>query len=169
MAAKDELLAIAEIAVALVGFSGLIFVVRARNVTDLETRDLSALAMIVSTGSVALAFALLPLPLSYLGLAEPLFWRISSGALGATMLAGAGVFHAVNRRLGRAGHPERTPRLNRAALVTTFSVGALLALSALGVLSSGPAPYLLGLVICLLLSLAYVGFILVVARRTSPR
>ena len=43
MPAKDELLAIAEIAVALIGFSGLIFVFRARHVTELETRDLSAL------------------------------------------------------------------------------------------------------------------------------
>ena len=111
MSAKDELLTIAEIAVALVGFSGLIFVFRARDVTGLETRDLSALAMIVGAGSIALAFALLPLPLSYLGLAEPVFWRISSGLFGATMLAGSGVFYSANRRLRKSGHPERTPRL----------------------------------------------------------
>lgn len=167
MSAKDELLTIAEIAVALIGFSGLIFVVRARDVTELETRDLSALAMIVSAGSIALAFALLPLPLSYLGLGEPLFWQISSGLFGTTMLAGVGIFHVVNRRLAQSGHPERTPRLNRAALVSVFLAGALLALSAAGLLPAGPAIYLFGLVVCLLLSLAFVGFILVVARRSS--
>ena len=109
MSAKNELLAIAEIAVALIGFSGLIFAIRARGVAELETRDLSALAMIVCGGSLALAFSLLPLPLWYLGLAEPVFWRLSCGAFGAAMLGGAGVFHSVNRRLVKSGHPERTP------------------------------------------------------------
>lgn len=169
MSAKDELLTIAEIAVALVGFSGLIFVFRARDVTGLETRDLSALAMIVGAGSIALAFALLPLPLSYLGLAEPVFWRISSGLFGATMLAGSGVFYSANRRLRKSGHPERTPRLNRTTLLSTFLAGALLVLSASGVLPPGPAIYLSGLIVCLLLCLAFVGFILVVARRSSVR
>lgn len=166
MSAKDELLTIAEIAVALVGFSGLIFVFRSRNVTELETRDLSALAMIVCAGSTALAFSLLPLPLAYLGLAETTFWRISSGGFGATMLAASGVFHVVNRRLGKAGHRERTPRLNRSTLVFAFLAGVLLVLSAAGVLPPGPAIYLLGLVVCLLLCLAFVGFLLVVARRS---
>jgi hypothetical protein len=167
MSAKEELLAIAEIAVALIGFSGLIFVVQARNVTELETRDLSALAMIIGAGSIALAFALLPLPLSHLGLADPVFWRVLSGLFGAAMLAASGVFHLVNRRLRKAGHPERTPRLNRTSLILVSLLGALLVLSALGVLPPGPAIYLLGLVVCLLLSLAFVGFILVVARRSS--
>ena len=134
MSAKDELLAIAEISVALIGFSGLIFVFRSRDVTELETRDLSALAMIVCAGSIALAFSLLPLPLSYLGLPEPLFWRISSGLFGATMLAGAGVFNSVNRRLLKSGHPERTPRLNRTSLLSLSLAGALLVLSASGLL-----------------------------------
>ena len=169
MSAKDELLSIAEIAVALIGFSGLIFVVRARDVTELETRDLSALAMIVSAGSIALAFSLLPLPLSHVGLSEPVFWRISSLLFGVTMVAAAGVFHFVNRRLVKSGHPERTPRLNRTALISAFLMGMLLALSASGAVPPGPALYLLGLVVCLLLCLAFVGFILVVARRSSAR
>jgi drug/metabolite transporter (DMT)-like permease len=169
MAGKDELLTIAEIAVALIGFSGLIFVFRARDVSELETRDLSALAMIVGAGSVALAFALLPLPLWYLDLAEPLFWRISSGLFGATMLAGSSVFYVVNRRLRKSGHPERTPGLNRVTLLCALLTGALLVLSASGALPPGPAIYLLGLVVCLLLCLAFVGFILVVARRSSIR
>lgn len=169
MSAKDELLTIAEIAVALIGFSGLIFVFRARDVTELETRDLSALAMIVGAGSIALAFALLPLPLSYLGLPEPTFWRISSGLFGTTLLAAAGVFQFVNLRLLKSGHPERTPRLNRTTLVLAFLAGVLLLLSAAGAIPPGPATYLLGLVVCLLLCLAFVGFILVVARRSATR
>jgi len=167
VSAKDELLAIAEIAVALIGFSGLIFVFRSRNVTELEARDFSALTTIVSGGSLALAFALLPLPLAYLGLAESMFWRLSSGAFGVALIAGAFVFLAENRRLARRGHPERTPRLNRATLILLFLTGALLLLSAVGVLPPGPAIYLFGLVVCLLVSLAFVGFILVVARHSD--
>jgi hypothetical protein len=64
MAGLEELQSIAEIAVALIGFSGLIFVFRSRDVTELDARDLSGLAMIVGSGGIALTFALLPMPLA---------------------------------------------------------------------------------------------------------
>ena len=76
MSAKDELLGIAQLAVALIGFSGLVFVFRARDIAGLEARDLSALAMIVGAGAIALAFSLLPLPLAYVGLPEAALWRL---------------------------------------------------------------------------------------------
>lgn len=169
MSAKDELLTIAEIAVALIGFSGLIFVFRNRDITELPVRDLSALAMIIGAGSLALVFALLPLPLSYLGLDEPVFWRLSSGLFGGTLIGAAAAFSIVNRRLVRSGHPERTRHLNRTTLVAALSAGALLASSAFGLVPSGPAIYLLALIVCLLMCLAFVAFILVVARRSDTR
>ena len=58
MDAKDELLSIAEIAVALIGFSGLISVFRVRETEELAARDLSALGMIIGAGSIALVFSL---------------------------------------------------------------------------------------------------------------
>lgn len=169
MSARDELLAIAEIAVSLIGFSGLIFVFRSRDITQLETRDLSAIAMIVGAGALALTFALLPLPLSYLGLEERVFWQLSSGIFAVAMLAAAATFATVNRRLVRSGHAERTPRLNRTTFYTAVTTAALLALSAIGVLPPGPAAYLFALVICILQCLAFVAFILVLARRDVGR
>ncbi len=117
MSANEELIGIAQLAVTLIGFSGLIFVFRARDVTGLEARDLSALAMIVGSGTVALTFALLPIPLAYSGLSEPALWRWCSGLFAATLLAVTGVFVKVDRRLERAGHVQRAPRLNLTSIV----------------------------------------------------
>lgn len=167
MSGIDELLAIAEIAVALIGFSGLIFVFRSRDITELEARDLSAIAMIVSAGALALTFALVPVPLSHLGLPEPTFWRLCSALFGVTLLGSVLVFALVNRRLARSGHAERTPVLNRVTPLLAFATAVLLLAAGLGALPPGPAVYLLGLVVCILLCLAFVALLLVVARRSS--
>ncbi len=170
MTAKDELLTIVEISVALIGFSGLIFVFRSRDITELEVRDLSALAMILGAGGLTLVFALLPLPFSYLGLAEPQLWRLCSGLFAAGMLGAGTAFLLVNRRLVAKGHAERTPRLNRLTLFSAFLTAVLLGLVAAGTFPAGPAVYLLGLVVCILHCLVYVAFMLVVARRfDTPR
>ncbi len=79
MTATEELLAIAQVSVTLVGLSGLVSVFRARVPTDLEARDLSGLAVIGIGGSIALAFSLLPLPLEYLDIGDAAVWRICSG------------------------------------------------------------------------------------------
>ena len=167
IAAKDELLTMAQIAVALIGFSGLIFVFRVRDVSELEVRDLAALGMIVGSGSVTLVFSLVPLPLAYLGLPEPIFWRLCSGLFAAGMFAAAAVFTAINRQLSRSGHVARTPRLNRVTLVSTVAAGVVLVLCAVGALPPNPAIYLIVLVMGVLLCLAYVSFMLVVARRST--
>src|SRR5262249_40595797 len=99
MIAKDELLSIAEIAVALVGFSGLIVVFRARSMDQMLPRDLSGLAMVVGSGSIALAFALLPLPFAYIGIGEDALWRGSCAVFGIGLAAATLLFITVNRRL----------------------------------------------------------------------
>jgi drug/metabolite transporter (DMT)-like permease len=161
--AKEELLTIAQIAVTLIGFSGLIFVVRARNLEQMQPRDLSAIAMIVASGGVSLAFALLPLPLAYLDIPEDVLWRASCGAFGLTLLVTAFVFAAVDRRLTADGHPARTPRFNRTTLSLVVLMALLLSGSALG-LPHSPAVYLLGLVMCVMLCLVCIALMMVVAR-----
>lgn len=167
MQAADELQTIADLAVALVGFSGLIFIFRARSIKEMEERDLSALAMIVGAGTLALVFALLPLPLFYTGIAEAALWRLSSAVFAATIVLSAGAFIRVNARLAAAGHAERAPGLNRTALVLMLLMAILLLLTALGFFAAGPAAYLLALIACLLMCLSYVAFMLVVARRSG--
>src|SRR5262249_20740682 len=146
MVAKDELLSIAEIAVALVGFSGLIVVFRARSMDEMLPRDLSGLAMVVGSGSIALAFALLPLPLAYLDIAEEALWRGSCGAFGLGLAAASLLFIGVNWRLETAGHRARTPRLNRATPVVSLSISLMLLAAAFG-LSHATAIYLFALIL----------------------
>jgi hypothetical protein len=167
MSAPDELLTIAEIAVSLIGFSGLIFVFRARDITELEPRDLSAIAMIMASGALALVFSLFPLPLSYLPLSEPVLWRISCGSFGFALLASSVAFRVADRSLHRSGHPERTPRLNRATVVVAVAMGALLTASSLGAPTAGPALYLFALIVCVLLCLIFVAFLLIIARQSA--
>jgi hypothetical protein len=165
MAGTEELLTIGEIAVTLVGFSGLISVFRARTIHELEVRDLSALALIIATGSLALAFSLVPLPIAYTGLSEPTVWRIVSASFAIVLLGAVVAFLIVNRRLSAAGYIERTPVLNRFTIALVLLMIVLLVLTSSAVLPPGPAAYLATLVVCLLLCLTYVAVMLMLTRR----
>jgi tellurite resistance protein TehA-like permease len=165
MVAKDELLNIAEIAVTLVGFSGLIVVFRARSVDQMLPRDLSGLAMVVGSGAVALVFALLPLPLAYVDIGEDVLWRCSCAVFGFGLAAASVLFIEVNRRLQAAGHLARTPRLNRATPMISMSIALMLLAAAFG-MPFATATYLFALILCVLLSLTFVGTMLVVGRDT---
>ena len=164
MLAKDELLSIAEISVTLIGFSGLIFVFRSRSFDQLQPRDLSAIAMIVASGGVALAFALLPLPFAYLDVAEDALWRWYCGVFGSALLVTAFIFARINRRLDAAGHPARTPRFNFTTLTLVVAMGLSLVGSTWGPWH-GPTIYLLALISCVLLCLTCVALMMVVARK----
>lgn len=166
MAGLEELQSIAEIAVALIGFSGLIFVFRSRDVTELDARDLSGLAMIVGSGGIALTFALLPMPLAYVDVPEATRWTLLSGAFGATLFGGVWVFWRVNRNLNRQGHTERTPWLNRATMASLFVLGLSQLCAAAGWLPAPPI-YLFALIVCVLQCLVFVAFMLVIARKLA--
>lgn len=167
LSAAQELLSIGEIAVTLVGFSGLISAFRARSVAELYPRDLSALAVIITSGGLALAFALLPLPFAYTGIEEASVWRFCAGVFAIGLFGAIGVGVIVNARLARAGHEERTPRLNRIALAILLLMMVVLAYGSLAQSAPSAAIYLAALVICVLLCLIFVAFMIVVARRVG--
>jgi hypothetical protein len=167
LSAAQELLSIGEIAVTLVGFSGLISVFRARSVVELDPRDLSALAMIITSGALALTFALLPLPFAYTDLQEVSIWRVCAGVFAVALIVAIGVGVLVNARLAGSGHEERTPRLNRIALVIVSLMAVVLAYGSLAQTAPSAAIYLSALVICVLLCLLFVAFMIVVARRVG--
>lgn len=108
MQAQEELLAMAQIAVALIGFSSLLSVFGAPTSEDFSPRDLSGLAMILVSGAIPLVFSLLPFPLRHLGLSEGAVWTASAAALSLATFAALAVFVGVNRRLSRAGHAQRS-------------------------------------------------------------
>lgn len=165
MQASDEPLTIAEISVTLIGFSGLISVFRSRDGSELEVRDLSALAMIIVSRAIALLFSLLPFPLIYLQLSEATVWSISAGLFAMVTAVAMATFGVLNHRRRKAGHAERTPRLNLSTQITGGVTVLALVGSSAGVLPPGPAIYLLALMTCLVLSLWFVGIMLVVGRQ----
>jgi hypothetical protein len=75
----DALLSLAEIAAAFAGFAALVSVIRRR--TDQpgeEAHDILRLRLIISSGVVGVAAALIPVGLAGYGLEPALVWRLSS-------------------------------------------------------------------------------------------
>jgi hydrogenase-4 membrane subunit HyfE len=166
MQAREELLAIAQIVVALISFSSLISVFGSRGSAGLQPRDFAGLAMVLGAGALALIFSLLPLPLAHLGLSEPAVWAASPAVFSLACFVALGAFLTVNWQLNRAGHTERSRFSNRVSQVLTGLIALLLTLSALDVvLPRGPGIYVLALVACLVLCLYFVVLLLVLVQR----
>ena len=151
MSEAESLLTLAEIAVTLAGFSGLVAAFRSRSLDEWHPRDLLILWLILGLGGLAMLFALLPLPLFQAGLGSSAVWRAASLVfLVFLLLAIAGALTASDR-VARAGHPVRTPRVNAVAIsIGGFSAAAL---AANGVLLT--QAWLYSLVLILLLSLSF--------------
>ncbi len=75
----DTLLTIAEIAIAVVGFAGIAFVLRADSPTPL---NLFRLQLMVETSVLAITFSFLPILLLSTGLGAERVWSLSSAILG---------------------------------------------------------------------------------------
>jgi hypothetical protein len=165
MEAREELLGIAQVAVSLIGFSGLISVFRPSG-EGLVARDLTALAMIIAAGSIALFGALLPFPLLHLGVSPDVAWALSSAALALALFASVVVMLVVSRRLTARGHPPRTPRLNRTVEGVGGGLAVVLLANAFGPGPlGGPGLYLAALITCLAVCVTIIAFLLVVYRR----
>lgn len=109
MPISDLLIAIAQIAVALAGFSGLVAAIRTAAPEGWHPRDIWSLFWMFGASIGALVLALLPLWLTLFEWPEDLVYRASSAvaflyiATLVTAMAGAGL------RLTRRGYPPRIP------------------------------------------------------------
>lgn len=75
----DTLLSLAEIAAAFAGFAALVSVIKRRSdQPGEEVHDLLRLRLIISSGVVGVAAALVPVGLAGYGLDEEVIWRLSS-------------------------------------------------------------------------------------------
>ena len=158
MEAKAELLTIAQLAVTLIGFSGLIAVFRARMTRHWVPRDLTAAAIVIYAGGVGLLYSLFPLVLAYVGMTDGTTWAITSVLFSISLLAGATIFLVVNHRLSRAGHPERVPYLNRTAVSLAAAFGlALIANAFWFAAPRRPAVYLAALVFLMIIPVCFMG------------
>ncbi|UHQ18503.1 hypothetical protein LVB87_09795 [Lysobacter sp. KIS68-7] len=108
MPAADLLALIAQIAVALAGFSGLIAALRTTSATW-HPRDIWSLSWMLGASIGALLLALLPL---WFGLLDPggaRAWRLACVVAGLSSGTFAIVMTAWGRRLTRRGFPRRVP------------------------------------------------------------
>lgn len=85
----DALLTLAEVAVALAGFSSVVVLFRRGGVqSEWRPEDRFRFRVMLEASLLAAFFALLPLAISGLGVRGPLLWRVSSGLLAASLLVG---------------------------------------------------------------------------------
>jgi hypothetical protein len=155
------LLTLAEVSVAFAGFASLIAILGLRTDTGTKAFDLLRYWVMLEFSLAALALSLLPLLLTFLGIAEVVIWRGSSALVALFVL----IHHIVVVRLyfrrepalRRATHPANLigANLTYAALVLTQVANAL------GFLDPPFGWYLLGLLLVLFVASAH--FIIFIA------
>jgi len=138
----DVLLAMAEVAVALLGFAAIVSVFRQRGTWRPDGRFWAMIAAGIGT----LVFSLLPLPLLFGGITQASTWQTCDALLGAYAL---GYCAFLTRSFRRDRATDSAPNVSIFALLLSGSAlnGALLVLSAFGYLGDPQFwPYLVGLI-----------------------
>ncbi len=151
MSEAEALLTLAEIATTLAGFSGLVAAFRGRSLEEWHPRDLLILWLILGLGGLSMLFSLLPIPMFQAGLATRTIWRLASLCFFACLLVAMTVALVASRRVARAGHRVRTPRVNAAAT----SIGAASAVALVANATWLMQAWLYSLVLVLVLTLAF--------------
>ena len=151
-----ELDTLAELSLALIGFSALIAMFRGGSVDTWEPRPRIGFWIIIVYGLGALAFALLPSILRGLNVDS---WVLSLALLALFHFTTMSVLLRRHLRLNSAGHPTTNPLLWMIASLMGFGTSALLIVGIAGGLG-GPSYrlYHVGVVSCVLIaSLSFVG------------
>jgi hypothetical protein len=164
---SDYFLSLAEIAVALAGFAGLIVAIAGRQDRSGEDArlDVEFLKNVLWASFMAIAFALLPATLLNMGLDPARAFRYSSGAF-AVVLPAYAVFHVPRALASYRVSSRRVPAsyLLNVALAVASSLGA--ALCALGFIP--PAAYYAALLYLLYAAASsFVRVLLSVARLSA--
>ena len=159
---RDTLLTISEIAIAIIGFTGLIGILVRRQRVEVFSEEFFKLRMMLEYGLLTLGGALLPFLVFNFGLSDPTSWRISSG-----LMLGAGLTYvAVNR--GEFFMQVRQPGVLTWIFVSGDLIFSLLNLAnALGIFfEPSSLPYVSAVYWCLLG--ATVGFVRLIALVWTP-
>ena len=144
---------IANVAIALAGFSGLVVVFRSRGSRGWSATELRFLWFLIGDSLLVLLFALLPFPMSLANWSQDTIWAIGNSLLGTWFFIG-NVLAVRGDIRDRRLHRESGVRFASPALFLIYA-GALLMsvgmwLSALDIgLQRGQAMYVFGLVVLL--------------------
>ena len=167
--AADVLIGIAQIAVSLAGFSGLIAALRGAMV-DWHPRDIWSMSWMLGMSVGALLLGLLPPWLALSGAPEVEVYRLS-GAVGVMYLGVFGLATAIaGRRLTRGGFPPRVPGFPT-VLYSLLTIAAIADLAAaFRLFGQRPAfAYVGSLVVMLLAAVAALCVFLVLLARKTKR
>jgi len=166
MESQGFLLAIAQIAVALAGFSGLVVATRGASPEGWSTRDIWSLAWMFGTSLGTLFLALLPILLFLLRLGPEAVSTVASLLMAAFMVVFATSMALSSRKLSKLGEPPRVRYFSAAATLLLLTCGCLAGFGALGTFGQAAmGVFVLGLTACLLVSaLALVVFLTLFAR-----
>ena len=168
MEQEGFLLATAQIAVTLAGFSGLVLAIRGAPPARWHARDMWSLAWMLGVSLSAAFLALLPLVLALFSIGGGRLWRIATLVMSGWMIAFSLAMALSGRRLTRSGHRARASYFPTVATSLTAGVGLLVGLAGSGVLSQARVGlFALGLVTCLLVSALSLVVFLAVLSRTS--
>jgi hypothetical protein len=143
---------IAEVSVALAGFSGLAAAFRTRRMRDWAEWERVWFWYILSWSFGSLLFSLLPSVLGGLGLAPSVVWSLSSLMLALFILASVGFGARRGRQLHRLGAFHPRWGTTAIALVPALSTAVLLVCSVTGIALSPSGAYQLGLFVTLALA-----------------
>ena len=161
---------LAELAIGVLGFSGIVAAIGQRGSGEWAPMDRGRFFFMVFSGALVIILALLPFPLHYAGLEVASLWSWSSGA-GALLIFL--YFIGVKRATPNAGVREmyRDPEASNVALgfglLASFGSVLLLCLNAMGILFDRTfVPYLVAVLLIFVVSLvAFVRFLQAAVRR----
>jgi hypothetical protein len=166
MQVSDELLTIAELAIGLAGFSGVVVAFGYRG--NLEEVDRYRFIALLAASFTTAILAFVPLLLNHAGIGDGPIWRTSSAI---AIVAQALHARAIVPRMPRVARRSGAGAPGSILAVISALAGVLLLLQAANALawpfSPGPIPYLLGLIVWLLWSAILFG-ILVLFRPREP-
>ena len=163
MQASEELLTLAEIAIALAGFSGVVVAFGQRG--EMTPLDRWRFAALLSMSMSAAVLAVLPSVLNLLGISGPFLWRTSSAVYLCVAVLHASFFSS---RLLRTARESDAPA-SRTFLVASFLLAALhIFLELLNVVgwpsSPNAALFISGLIVWLVLASVSFGSLVIGAR-----
>ena len=171
MEQESFLLAIAQIAVTLAGFSGLVVAIRGAPPAAWHARDIWSLTWMFGTSFGALFLSLLPLLLASFHLRAESIWTSAGFVMSIFVVLFSIAMIIWGRRLTKAGHPPRVRFFPTIARLLLVSSGVFAGLGALGLFSElRVGLFILGLIACLIVSaLSLVVFLVVLARAAAGR
>jgi hypothetical protein len=172
MEGASSLELLAELAVGVLGFSGIVVVLGQRVSGEWSSIDHRRFFSMIFVGALVIALTLLPLPFYYAGLEDEALWGWSSG-IGAVLALLCNF--AVLRTSPRAGLPAmyRDPSVSNVALVfgllVTYGSPLILLLNAAGSFDRPFTPYLIAILMNFGLTLVtFVRLLQSAIRSTGP-